>query len=278
MLNITVAYIILIFLVLRFSVTLFNFLSNPKLGKYGRHFTDKVTIIIDATEDTGSLFNLLTAIQQQDYQPVEVIVEVQDVLALRPEITAFCRNDQRFRWRKKDADHPNPAEETEGNYILFLDVNTIINNGLINSMIYRTRVFNLALLSIIPTQSFTGFKNYCLIPLNNFVLLNLTPLRLIRLIPSAVFSAGSNQCMFFDAAIYRKYEWEQRLQGRLPEALEVIKAVKQEGFKVETLLGNKLIYTVIPNNIDGFFQKTGRLLLRKFGNNILAALLYLLLV
>lgn len=276
MLNITLTYIILTFLVLRFSVTLFNFLSNPKLGNHGRRFTDKVVIIIDATKDTGSLLNLLNAIKNQDYQQIEVIIEMLSPAKAGADIAAFCTEDERFKLRKKDT--ADPAEETEGDYILFLDVNNIIHKGLINSMIYRTKVFNLALLSIIPTQSFSGFKNYCLIPLNNFVLLNLTPLRLVRLLPSPVFSAGSNQCMFFDAALYRKYGWEQRFKGRLPDALEVIKTVKQEGFKVETLLGNRLIYTIIPEHIDGFFQKTGQLLLRKFGNNIPAALLYLLLV
>lgn len=276
MLNITLTYIVLTFLVLRFSVTLFNFLSNPKLGNHGRRFTDKVLIIIDATKDAGGLLNLLNSLKAQDYQQIEVIIEMMSPGKATADIKAFCTKDDRFRLRKKD--DMDPAEETTGDYILFLDVNTVIHKGLINSLIYRTKVFNLALLSIVPTQSFSGFKNYCLIPLNNFVLLNLTPLRLVRLLPSPVFSAGSNQCMFFDAALYRKYEWEQRFKGRLPEALEVIKTVKQEGFKVETLLGNRLIYTIIPEHIDVFFQKTGQLLLRKFGNNIPAALLYLLLV
>lgn len=276
MLNITLTYIVLSFLVLRFSVTLFNFLSNPKLGNHGRRFTDKVLIIIDATKDAGGLLNLLNSLKTQDYQQIEVIIEMPGPAKAAADIKTFCAKDERFKIRKKDG--TDPVEETTGDYILFLDVNTVVHKGLINSLIYRTKVFNLALLSIVPTQSFSGFKNYCLIPLNNFVLLNLTPLRLVRLLPSPVFSAGSNQCMFFDAALYRKYEWEQRFRGRLPEALEVIKTVKQEGFKVETLLGNLLIYTIIPEHIDGFFQKTGQLLLRKFGNNIPAALLYLLLV
>lgn len=110
------------------------------------------------------------------------------------------------------------------------------------------------------------------------MLLNLTPLRLVRLFSSPVFSAGSNQCMFFDAALYRKYQWEQRFEDRLPEALEVVKEVKQEGFKAEVLLGNRLIHTVIPVHTNASFNKTGRLLFRKFGNNIFAALFYVLLV
>jgi len=277
MLNIILIYIILIFLVLRFSVTVFNFLSNPKLGNYGKHFTDKVSILIDAAADRGGLLNLLTAIQQQDYQNIEVIIDHSNSETYA-DVISFCINDPRFRLIKKELNLLNPADEATGHYLLFLGVNTIVKKGLVNSLIYRTKVFDLALLSVIPTQSFSGFINYCLIPLNNFVLLNLTPLRLVRLSSSPVFSAGSNQCMFFNAAIYRKHQWEQRFKGKQPEALEVVKAVKQEAYKAETLLGSKMIYTDISGYTDAVFQKTGGLLLRKFGNNIFAALLYSLLV
>ncbi|WP_216848918.1 glycosyltransferase [Pedobacter sp. L105] len=253
-------------------------MSNPKLGNYGKHFTDKVSILVDATADNDGLLKLLTALQKQDYQRIEVFIDHSKPEEINIDINDLCKKDQRFRVRKKSSGNINPAEETTGAYLLFLGVNTIVKKGLINSLIYRTRVFNLALLSIIPTQSFSGFINYCLVPLNNFVLLNLTPLRLVRLFSSPVFSAGSNQCMFFDSALYRKYEWEQRFNGKLPEALEVVKSVKQEGFKAETLLGNKLIYTFIPSHGFVSFQKIGQLLLRKFGNNIFAALLYILLV
>lgn len=278
MLNLIFIYTVLIFLVLRFCVTLFNFLSNPKLGIYGKHFTDKVSVLIDANADTAGLLKLLGSIQTQDYQQIEVIIGYDHQQEIPADVVSFCTNNARFIVNRRSSAGINPAEDAVGNYLLFLGVNTIIHKGLINSLIYRTKVFNLALLSIIPTQSFTGFKNYCLIPLNNFLLLNLTPLRLVRLISSPVFSAGSNQCMFFDAAVYRKYEWEQRFKDRLPEALEVVKAVKQESFKVETLLGNKLIYTVIPVHINGFLRKTGELLFKKFSNNIFAAMLYILLV
>lgn len=278
MLNLIFIYFILIFLVLRFCVTLFNFLSNPKLGKYGKHFSDQVSIMIDASADTASLLKLLQSIQKQDYQFFEVIIGQAEETVIPDDIVSFCLSDPRFSIRREMAGSLNPAEGATGNYLLFLGVSTVIGIGLINSLIYRTKVFKLALLSIIPTQSFTGFKNYCLIPLNNYVLLNLTPVRLVRLISSPVFSVGSNQCMFFDGAIYRKHEWEQRFKDRLPEAQEVVKTVKQEGFQAEALLGNKLIYTVIPPHVEGFFQKTGNLLFRKFGNNIFGALCYILLV
>jgi hypothetical protein len=276
MLIITFIYVTLIFLVLRFSVTVFNFLSNPKLSIYGRYFNDRVSILIEAAPDTIGLMELLNTIKEQDYKDIEVIIQQHKDTEPLADLISFCADDQRFRLRKQ---RTGAAEdEATGAYFLFLGTHTIIENGLLNSLIYRTKVFNLTLLNIVPTQSITGLFNYCLLPLNNFVLLNLIPLRLVRLFSSPAFSAGTNQCMFFDAAVYKKYEWHRRLKGEMPEALEIVKAVKQESFKAETLVGNNLIYSYVSEDQSDLIQKTGQRLLRNFGNNILVALLYLLLV
>ncbi|SEA81922.1 glycosyltransferase family 2 protein [Pedobacter hartonius] len=275
MLNLAFIYIILIFLVLRFSVTLFNFLSNPKLGKYGRHFSNQVSVIITGTHDAEALINMLHALREQDYQHIEVIVSQPAQYKTNAAVKAICAADSRFQLRKKSSFH---AEETTGDYILFLEPNVLVHNGLINSLIYRTKVFNLALLNIIPTQSVSGIVNYVLLPLSDFVLLNLIPLRLVRLFSSPVFSAGGSECMFFDAGIYKAYNWQQKVGREAPEAMEVVRAVKQEGYKVETLLGYKLISVPGTRRTNGLFLKTGQHLLETFGNNIFAAFLYLVLV
>ncbi|KIO76897.1 hypothetical protein TH53_12425 [Pedobacter lusitanus] len=276
MLIITFIYVILVFLVLRFSVTVFNFLSNPKLGVYGRRFNDRVSVLIEATPDTTDLLELLKTIKEQDYQDIEVIIQLHKDAGQPIDLLAFCAEDQRFRLRKQRSGAAE--DEATGAYFLFLGTHTVIRNGLINSLIYRTKVFNLTLLNIIPTQAISGLYNHCLLPLNNFVLLNLIPLRLVRLFSSPAFSAGTNQCMFFDAGVYKKYEWHRRLKGEIPEALEIVKAVKQENLKAETLVGHDLIYSYVSENQGSLIQKTGQRLLRIFGNNIFVATLYLLLV
>jgi len=275
MLNLAFIYIILIFLILRFSVTLFNFLSNPKLGKYGRHFSNKVSVIIHGTQDADALINILNAFREQDYQHIEVLVTQPQKLKTNAAVKAICTADPRFQLRKKNSFR---AEEATGDYILFLEPDVLVHNGLINSLIYRTKVFNLALLNIIPTQSISGIINHVLLPLNDFVLLNMIPLRLVRLFSSPVFSAGGSECMFFDAEIYKAYNWQEKAGRELPEAVEVVRAVKQEGFKVETLLGYKLISVPGTRKVNGLFLKTGQQLLKAFGNNLFAACLYLLLV
>lgn len=275
MLHLTFIYIILIFLVLRFSVTLFNFLSNPKLGKYQKHFSGKVSVIIQVTTDSSSLINLLNSCKKQDYLNLEVIVTHPVKLKTSAELRAVCDSDPRFQLRKRNT---FTIEETTGDYLLFLEPQVVIHNGFINSLIYRTKVFDLTLLNIFPSQQLSGLMSHILLPLNSFVLFNLIPLRLVRLFSSPVFAAGSSECMFFDAATYKQYDWQQKLNKKIPEAVDVIRAVKEEGFKVETLIGHQLISLPAPVQTNRLFSKTAAQLLKAFGNNIFAALVYVLMV
>jgi cellulose synthase/poly-beta-1,6-N-acetylglucosamine synthase-like glycosyltransferase len=71
---ITTLLVTFIFLILRFTVTLFNFLSNPKLPRIGKYYEDKVSILIPARNEAGDILTLLQSIAQQNYQHYEVIV------------------------------------------------------------------------------------------------------------------------------------------------------------------------------------------------------------
>ncbi len=60
-------YAVLIFLVIRFSVTVFNFLSNPKLPRVIKHYQDKISILIPARNEEDNILELLVSIKNQDY-------------------------------------------------------------------------------------------------------------------------------------------------------------------------------------------------------------------
>ncbi|HMI05262.1 MAG TPA: hypothetical protein VK541_22430 [Pedobacter sp.] len=223
----------LIFLVLRFSVTLFNFLSNPKLGYYGKHYTDKVSIIIFSDpEDDHS--QLLKSIEEQDYKHVEI----------------FVKNAKE---RINDI-----TDLATGKYLLFLKGKLSTGKGLINNLIYRAKVYDLALISLVPNRKFNGFFDRCIYPLNDFVLMNIFPMRLIRLINIPAFSVASQPCMFFNADKYRQNLVSEN-QGKT---------------KMELLQANGFVHLEDKSDTGS----VGKGLLRIFGNNVFAASIYTLLV
>ncbi|TCC82929.1 glycosyltransferase family 2 protein [Pedobacter hiemivivus] len=243
-------YAVLVFLVLRFCVTLFNFLSNPKLGYYSKHFSEKVSIIVLTSTVKQDVENLLTSIAEQDYEHTEVFVQHLESIS-------------------------ELVNQTTGKYLLFLSPSTTVHFGLINNLMYRMKVFNLAVLSLIPTFKASGFIANCIYPLNDFLLLNLLPLRLVRLSSFSAFTAGSNDCLFFDATIYKQYKWHEKLHPKALEATEIIKLAKQQRLKAEVLLANKFVYNTVDVKDTASFSMR---LLMNFSNNNLAALMYLTLV
>ncbi|WP_285010704.1 hypothetical protein [Pedobacter faecalis] len=139
---------------LRFSVTLFNFLSNPRLGYYGRHFTDHVLIVIRNYGSAASPEKLLASIREQDYQHIEVVV--------------------------RNAPDEQVEPQRRAGYTLTLDADILIQKGLINNMLYRMKLFGLGSLSLVPRRSLRRWRDYLYDPLSDFMLLNLVPLRLAR--------------------------------------------------------------------------------------------------
>ncbi|MEO6149940.1 MAG: glycosyltransferase, partial [Mucilaginibacter sp.] len=64
----------LFFIVLRFAVTLFNFMSNPKLPHIAHQHRNKVSILIPARNEENDIITLLQSILQQNYQNYEVLI------------------------------------------------------------------------------------------------------------------------------------------------------------------------------------------------------------
>lgn len=282
-------YAALIFLVIRFSVTLFNFLSNPKLPRSIKHFHDKVSILIPARDEAENIIQLLQSIKEQDYTNYEVIVlddnssdntfELVEHFAVENhQFKIVSGNELPIGWLGKNYACHQLAKIATGKYFLFIDADEIIKKGLLNSLIFRVENNGLSLLSIFTNQIMLSFGEKLTVPLMHFILLNLLPLRLVKFSKNPAFSAASGQCMFFEASNYNENLWHQSVKNRVVEDVEIMKLVKQAGFKTEALLANGLIYCRMYKNLRESINGFSKNLLAGFGNNIIILVLYQLLV
>ena len=67
-------YVVFFFLVIRFSVTLFNFISRPFLFKSTQHHQELVSVLIPARNEERNMAKLLTSLTQEEYPNLEIIV------------------------------------------------------------------------------------------------------------------------------------------------------------------------------------------------------------
>lgn len=282
-------YIIFFFLILRFTVTLFNFISNPKLTRSPRIYNDLVSILIPARNESEDILPLLISIKNQDYYNIEVIVlddnSDDDTYQIADN---FCDTDNRFKiirgepllsgWLGKNYACHQLAKQAKGNFLMFLDADEIVKDGLINNSLYRMQIGELSLLSLFTNQITQTFGEKAVVPLMHFLLLNLLPLRLVKLSNIPSLSAASGQFMLFNAPDYHQNQWHKQVKSKVVEDIEIMKLIKQKKLNGEALLANGYIYCRMYKSYKESIEGFSKNLLSGFGNSILGLLIYLFLV
>jgi glycosyltransferase involved in cell wall biosynthesis len=282
--------VIFFFLILRFTVTLFNFISNPKLPHIATRYAEMVSILVPARNEQDNILALLQSIHQQDYNTYEVIILDDDSDDDTYNICmAFAAEHPKFRvirgatlpegWIGKNYACHQLAQQAKGRYLLFLDADEKISSNLINSAVHRMRLRGLGLLSLFTNQEMVTTGELSVVPLMHYVLINLLPLRLIYLVKKqASVAAASGQFMLFDAAAYHQNKWHMLVKNKVVEDVEIMKTIKAYGYNGEGLLANGMItcrmYKGYTEAINGFSKN----FMAAFNYSIPMFIVYLLLV
>lgn len=282
-------YLVFFFLILRFTVTLFNFISNPKLTSSARQYNQLVSILVPARNEAENIQALLHSIQKQDYQNFELIVLDDHSDDATHEIcTQFAVQDSRFKllpgldlpkgWLGKNYACSQLAHAASGEYFLFLDADEIVANGLINNAVHRMKINRLNLLSLFSNQIMLSIGERLVVPLMHFLLLNLLPLRLVRLSKNPAFAAASGQFMLFEAQSYKEHQWHDLVKDKVVEDIEIMKLVKAFKLRGEALLANGYIHCRMYRNLGEALEGFSKNLLAGFNNSVLSLCVYMFLV
>jgi glycosyltransferase involved in cell wall biosynthesis len=278
-----------VFIILRFAVTLFNFISDPKLRRVNRPYNDLVSILIPVRNEEADILNLLQSIHQQDYQNYEVLILDDDSTDATYAICAkFAAAHPRFRvikgetlprgWLGKNYACHQLAEQAKGDFLLFIDADEHISNSLINSAVHRMYMQKLGLLSLFTNQQMVTIGEKLVVPLMHYILLNLLPLRLIYLVKNYSVAAASGQFMLFNAQSYRKHQWHEQVKDKVVEDVEIMRMVKADGYNGEALMANGMISCRMYKNYTGAVNGFSKNFLAAFNYNIIGFLVYIVLL
>jgi hypothetical protein len=148
------------------------------------------------------------------------------------------------------------AQAARGKYLVFLDADVELHPDLVRSAVYQMRLKGLSLLSLFCRQEVRTFGEKVTVPLMNFLLLTLLPIRLIESHKDPIFSAACGQFMMFTSETYHKYQWHERASAKIAEDLAIMKMIKQNAVKGQGLLSGKLMtcrmYTGFIDAVEGF--------------------------
>lgn len=249
----TLAWFIVGFLAVRTLISLVNLLSGLHLPRQTSLSSEKVSILIPARNEAANIGNLLESLQRNIYPYFEVWICNDHSTDQTAEILEdFASKDTRFRWfegedlpadwlGKNFACH-QLAQKATGQYLIFLDADVTLSRDAISRAVAFFQEKKLSLLSVFPQQEMRNFAEQTTVPIMNWILQSLLPMKLVQITKSPSLSAANGQFMMFEAANYRQNQWHEQVKNRNVEDILLARMIKTSGLKMAVLLGSSDIH------------------------------------
>jgi glycosyltransferase involved in cell wall biosynthesis len=279
------ANIIFIFTLIQLIVALVNLVcfQQPKSGIC--NFNGLVSVLIPARNEESNIANILTDLRKQNYQNIEIIV-FNDLSTDRTEeiIAQIAKNDKRIQlinseglpegWLGKNYACHSLSQMAKGEYLLFLDADVRVKDGIITNSIALAEKYKTGLLSIFPKQKMESLGEYLTVPVMNSILLTLLPLVLVLKSKFSSMAAANGQFMLFERAKYFEFMPHEKFKSNKVEDIEIARFFKQKNIPVVCMLGDYTIECRMYNGFNEAVNGFSKNVINFFGNSFLAAILF----
>ena len=237
------------FMILRMGVLMFNYLTRPLLPRASCESSKLVSVLIPARNEEDNIGNLLVDLTAQDYPETEILVYddlsedrtahvVEAFMRQHPKIQLLRGKQLPEGWLGKNHACHHLAGKARGHYLLFIDADVRLHRSAISSAVQYLETHKLDALSLFPTQIMHTVGEQSLVPLMDWVLLTLLPLRLVEKSPFPSLAAANGQFFLHRAAQYHKFRWHQKFKAHRVEDVAIARALKKNKLPMATLLGN----------------------------------------
>lgn len=283
------ALAILTFLALRTLVSMINAFSNLHLPDKKPATFDKVSLLIPVRNEEATIGNLLTSIQKIDYPDFEVwICNDHSTDQTAKILEKFAKEDGRILWfdgenlpedwlGKNFACH-QLADKASGKYLIFLDADVTLDANSISRAVSFFQKRKLSLLSVFPHQQMETFEAKITIPVMNWILQSLLPMKLVQTSKYPSLSAANGQFMMFENENYMKNLWHEKVKDKNVEDILLARMIKDSGLKIAVLLGDRDIFCRMYEKWDEAVTGFSRNIHQYFGGSKLMMFFYWLLV
>jgi glycosyltransferase involved in cell wall biosynthesis len=274
---------------LRFLISLLNFLSRPILPNGKATSNQLVSVLIPARNEEKNVGNLLSDLLLQNYINFEVLVyDDCSTDGTASVVSSYIDKDQRITlipgqnlpqgWLGKNYACSQLAQRAKGQLFLFLDADVRLSPWFVGNALAYMQQKRLALLSMFPRQEMKSLGERLVVPNMNWILLSLLFLRLVRWSKRRSLAAANGQMMMFDAKIYIENQWHYKVKSSPVEDIGISRLVKRKKYRMATLLGTDDIscrmYESYSEAITGFTKNINSF----FGGSVFVTLIFTLVV
>jgi glycosyltransferase involved in cell wall biosynthesis len=257
-------YLAFAFLAIRFFVVLSNVVFPSKLPKYNAETQLTVDVLIPARNEEHNIGGLLADLVQESHAKTTILVY--DDLSTDRTAAVVSQFAERHTNVKLISGEPLPDGWSGKNHACF----QLANRSRANVLVFLD--------ADVRVQQMRSNGEKMVVPLMNWIVISLLPLKLIKVTRVSSFAAANGQCMIFDAENYRENQWHKLVKERPVEDIAIIKRMKNRRFRVATLLGNGEIVCRMYSGYVEAMAGLARSAPAFFANNIVWALVFIVLV
>ena len=280
-----VAYILFAFALVQLMVAMLNYFVRPSLRKSIHKDVGLVSVLIPARNEENNIIALLSDLQHQNYNNLEIIVYNDGSTDRTAEyVGEMAKHDPRIQliggetlpegWLGKNHACHHLAQIAKGKYLLFLDADVRLDENALGVSMRYFHKRSLALLSFFPKQIMNSLGERAVVPIMNFILVSLLPLFLVRKSHFSSLAAANGQFMLFDAKTYNKLKPHEQFKANKVEDIAIARYFKKKKKKIACLLGTDSVRCQMYGNYKEAINGFSKNIVSFFGGSFLVAIMF----
>ena len=264
-------YIILVICIFTFLITVSNFFFLNSLRDSFGMFEDVadgelVSVLIPARNEETKIGLSLAALVLQRYTPMEILVLDDDSGDNTLEIIrSFEQIDDRIRviqgkelpdgWIGKNWACHQLFNEAKGDYLLFIDADTILAPGVITASMHEASSQSADLLTVMPKRMAGCVAEKLMYPFLDWFLFSWLPMRAAHKRKNSYLSASFGQFMLFKTESYNKIGGHYSIWNNPLDDFSLGRMVKRSGLKWLLFSGAGSVDVLAgKGNVDAFMS------------------------
>ena len=211
-----------------------------------------VSLLVPARNEEDRLVRCLDSLTSQQYSNLEILVLDDQSTDRTPEIVDdFVKIDARVKlitgrdipsgWVGKHWACSQLAKIAKGDYILFVDADTILSQGAISASLRLARRKKSDLLTLIPKREALCLAEKFMFPFIDWVIFGWLPMKIAHSLRNPYLSATFGQFMLFKRSAYESCGGHEGIKDNAIDDLELGRVIKRSGFRWVLLDGSEAV-------------------------------------
>lgn len=244
-----------------------NFFSLKKLGRFPkREDYPFVSILVPARNEERNIEKCIKSLLQQDYPNYEIIVlddesedrtwQILSRLAQGNDNLHLLKGKPLPEdWLGKCWACHQLSEKARGEYLLFVDADTVHKPSMLHSVMDTARFYQADLISGLPHEKVETFSELLTIPLISWGILAALPLPLAFALPHPGLSITIGQLLLFQRESYDRINGHIAVKDHVCEDMALGRLIKAKGFRWRLVDAGEVtecrMYTNLSEAVDG---------------------------